>query len=927
MSGVFTPCSSGSRALRFRKLRSGAGSLLVLLLGLAPVLLPGAAVQAQDVPDRSRGASQGNDASHADDRGDSERLARLHSMPVAVLPGVSSVAVNDDAMALFTNPAALNRSVPVGYYLSWERAEIGGTDQATAAVTLGRLGLGYQRVRPEREDGFGRFLVAMGGNPHKTVSFGSRNTWQRQSRRGPDESTWRLDLGLLWRPKPFVSLGAVAADLNQGRFFDRLYRRSYTVGLGVRPLPADHFSRLTLFADLSGSERAVWKDDAVLQAGVQVEPIRGLEVSGSVGGPAGRLADERTYRVGLGLHGLHSSALAGIQTQRDAAGEDQHSRTVYAIQGTSARQRAVKSQPVVATLTLEGTYADEAQNGLALPVPFLGSPSFSSVRSVLKQLERAEKDPHVKGVLIDLGPVSMGGLTSEVRDAIGRVRFEGKPVVAYMEECMGVSQYSLAAHCDRIVLEPMGGIAALGFRADVLYFGEMLDSTGIQFEKVEHGKFKSAGEQLVRSRPSEGFTEAMNAIIDDTRETFLSGVCADRKLDRARFEELANGQIIEPDRALAEGLIDSIGDRKVAERIVSRLAARKGPLPGPGESAAGEADAKGKLKTASTSRWTYRDYAWATGPKVAVLWLDGTIETGKSRRGFFSGNTMGSETVVAQLEALGRRKDVKAIVLRIDSGGGSAQASDQMWRAVEEVQKKGKKVVASMSRVAASGGYYIACGADEIFADPATITGSIGVLSLKPNVAEFYDRHGLYPATFERGRMMGMHSGTAPLTPEQRQHMQSLVDLVYDRFLDRVAAGRPLTKAQIDSVGQGRIWTGRQALDRKLVDHLGGLEEAVARARELADVPADARVENVTRPGGSIFERLLTGSQVLLRGSAAAENAALRTMLPGIMAATQADSPVDLWLLRKWMAAMESRGVAPGLLLENPLAGELIESF
>ncbi len=857
------------------------------------------------------------------------------------LPGYTSTAVRDDATALFANPAGIDRSVPLGYYLAWDAGRHGRGDLGTLGITIGALGIGYQELRPENADRFSRTIIALGGGTRNPVSLGLRASREHQARPGPDESAWRCDAGVMWRPSKALSVGALGRDLNQERMFGALYRRSYAIGVGVRPLRYDQRSRVTLFADLSGGEREIWKDRARLAVGAVVEPLAGFELSGSLEGSLGDFTDDRVIRLAVGLHSRRTSAWAG--TRYDRMGDrDERMGHIMAAHGTVALQRTTEREAVLARIRLAGVYGDGADSGVPIPLPMIGSPSSRSIRPVLRDLARAEIDRDVRGVLLELGPVGAGALTSEVRDALHRVRAAGKPVVAVAEEIDGPGAYHLAAACDRIVIDPVGGVARLGVRRDLLYLGELLDSAGVQVEKVAHGKYKSAGETLILSRASEGMKEALNSIIDDQRDVLLADISADRKLPRARIEELADGRMFDGNDALAAGLVDTLGDRHDAEMLLARLAGRKGePHP---VSISGRAD---------------RAYAWAEGKKVAVVWLDGEIITGKSEGGLFSANKIGSETVVQQLKNLEKRRDVAAVVLRIDSPGGSGLASDQIWRGVEKLKKKGKKVVVSMSRVAGSGGYYIACGADEILADPMTITGSIGVLGLKPNLAGFYRRHRIGVETFERGKMMGIYSSAAPLTDEQREHLLGYIDRFYDHFLARVAAGRPLTRDQIDAVGQGRIWTGRQALSHKLIDRIGGLREAVDRARELAGLPPDAGVVNIERPRGFLLSMLseglsmtargaaglmgLRGSMEAIEGSAAGAGRSLEvdpttipgsaaevltpaTSLPGAAGPFLGIDPLTAWAWKRgWTQRLEP-GSSTGVLLMNPVMEALLEA-
>lgn len=768
-------------------------------------------------------------------------------------PGVVSVAVNDDATALFVNPAAIDRSVPWGFVLSTDQSEDAPVvpDVWSYGLTLGALGLGYQQTRPAGEGTVQQYIVALGGATERVVSIGLRGVYQRQTRpAGPgpffggtvSSKTWRWDAGLLCRPAPFLSAGATVEDFTQSSFFQEPIPRAYRLGLALRPLSANARTRLTLFGDVRGEERQTWSRQAELETGLTVEPVPGLEVFASLDGSLGDFSGSRRLRAGLSLHLLGSTSVFGLFFDPD----DRHSGTGYGIHHSSAREPALVERPECARLRLSGRYGDESEQGL--PLPFLGSPTQRSARPVLTQLHRAETDPAIKGVLLEIEPLTAGALTEEIRDAIHRVRDQGKPVVAHLEYGYGWSQYYIAAACDRIVLDPVSAIGRLGYRAELSYYGEFLDTLGVEFEKVAAGKYKTAYETLVLSGPSEGMTESLDSVIDDLHRRRLDEVAADRGIDRDHLAELADGRILESPLALKEGLVDTLGDRRDARKLLADLAGTHGRDP------------------ISVAGWTYRQDAWSRGPAVAVLWLDGTIETGPSRRGLATGNTLGSETVVEQLRSLRGRRDVRAVVVRIDSPGGNGLASDQIWRAIEELRKSGKVVVASMSRIAASGGYYIASAAGEIFADPGTITGSIGVVLIKPNLAGFHDRHGIHVGVFERGRMMGLYSTNFPWTEEERRHLTEKTDLFYGHFLDRVAAGRPLDRNEVDAVGQGRIWTGRQALERKLIDRLGGLSEAVARAKELAGLDPEAPVVDVYRPGWSFLERLVFQSRVGLQG-------------------------------------------------------------
>lgn len=812
-------------------------------------------------------------------------IARSESLD-SFEPGPSSLATNDDASALFRNPAAIDRSVSWGWTSVIERPAVAGAPKRwQAGLTFAGAGLGFQQRRDPNHARRDRWGIALGSGQRRVFALGLRGVRERRVGRAGTEaglhggSGWRFDVGGLYRPARRISFGAVVSDLNQETFADRLERRAYSGGVAVRPWPGKNPERLTLHVDLIDLSEETWKR-ARVDIGAECEPYRGLLLSSAWAKPLEGPARAATMRVALGLRFAQRTSALALAYDR----QGRHLATRWGNSGHGDRQTPIWARPVLARIPISGVYGDASQISLDLPLPFLGAPSQRGVRPLLHALDRARADGDVKGLLLELGPVRMGALADEVRQAIAAIRAEGKPVVAFLRGGQGLGQYGLAAACDRIVLDPVSSLSGLGVRADLLYYGAFLDSLGLKPEKIEHGRYKTAGETLVRSTPSAGQLESLNALIDDRREAALAEIASARGLSRAALDSLTDGRILESTFCLEAGLVDSLGEIETAERILRTLSHHGGA----------------RLSRVDDRR-PRRD-AWHDGPRVVVLWLDGSIEGGENGSSLLGGNVLGARTVVRDLERLAARSEVRTVVLRIDSPGGSAFASDEIWRAVERLKRRGKTVIASMSRVAASGGYYIACGADEIVADPGTVTGSIGVVLLKPDFHRFYQKHDLGVATFERGAYMGLYSGATALSPELRAHYQSKIDRLYGHFLDRVAAGRPLSRDEIDEVGEGRVWTGRQARDRGLVDHLGGLDVALGRARARAGLDADATVEHqVRRSGPWLLTRLLSGLQTqdplaLLFGTAPE----LGRSLPG-EPNWRAESDVPL----EWIAASE----------------------
>lgn len=329
------------------------------------------------VPTRASGAS------YVAELPDSAALAAM-AFSLGDLPGFNSTAARDDATALYANPAGIDRSVPLGYYFAWDSGMRGRGDLATLGVTAGAAGFGYQQVRPARADRFSRTTFAVGGGSRTPVSLGLRGSHEHQARVGPDEAAWRWDVGLMWCPARAFSFGALARDLTQERMFGALYRRSYAVGIGVRPLPWNDRSRVTLLADLTGGEQDVWKDHARLAVGGLVELLPGLELSGSMEGSLGAFFEDRVVRLAVGLNARRNSVWGGTRYER-RGGEDERMGHILAFQGTVALQRPMKKESVLARIRLAGAYGDGGQSGVPIPIPMIGSPYPRAQREVQRR--------------------------------------------------------------------------------------------------------------------------------------------------------------------------------------------------------------------------------------------------------------------------------------------------------------------------------------------------------------------------------------------------------------------------------------------------------------------------------------------------------------------------------------------------------------
>ncbi|MGI8997328.1 MAG: signal peptide peptidase SppA [Pyrinomonadaceae bacterium] len=494
----------------------------------------------------------------------------------------------------------------------------------------------------------------------------------------------------------------------------------------------------------------------------------------------------------------------------------------------------------VLVLKLEGSLPDYAPED-PLGARLLGRDD-RSLASLLMQIKKAKADQRVKAILLDIGLTQVGwGKADEIRDTIADFRTSGKPVYAHMEFATN-KEYYIATACDRIYVAPIGDLFIVGLAADVMSLRGSLDKLGVYPDFYQIGKYKTAPEQWTRKEMSEASREVVNAILDDFFGRFVNTVATARNKSPEDVRTLIDNAPLRATQAKDAGLIDGANYRdEVEDELKKRLGYK-------------ESDKLRLVKHNDYRRVAPESLGLNEGERIAVIFATGPIGSGESNEGSaFSGRTVGSDTIVKALNDAREDKRIKAIILRVDSPGGTSYASDLIWHAVEKAKEK-KPVVVSMGDVAASGGYYIACTANKIIAQPTTITGSIGVFAGKPVMKGFYDWIGANNEYILRGKNAGLFRETEPFTPEERAQFETMLKgFYYDDFLPKVAKGRNKDVEYIDSIAQGRVWTGTQAKERGLVDEFGGLEKAVEVAKQLANIPAEKGVRRVVLPTPRTF--------------------------------------------------------------------------
>ena len=478
---------------------------------------------------------------------------------------------------------------------------------------------------------------------------------------------------------------------------------------------------------------------------------------------------------------------------------------------------------------------------------YFGGPD-QSLTGLVMQFKKAKVDKRIKAILLDINMSGVGwGKAEEIRDAITDFRASGKPVYAYME--LGLNkEYYIATACDKIVVPPPGELFINGLAADVMFFRGSLDKLGIYPDIYQIGKYKSVGNMFTQKEMTDAHREYVNALLDDLFDRYVNTIAQSRKKSLEDVRALIDNAPYDAIAAKEAGLIDEALYRDELEKQMKTLVGAKEADPFP-----------------VVRGYDYRDVSPESlglnkGERIAIIYATGDINSGSSQNSPSGDQSIGSDTVVKALNDAAADKTIKAVVLRVDSPGGSGLASDIIWRAVETTNQK-KPVVVSMSDVAASGGYYISASAAKIIAQPSTITGSIGVVAGKPVMRGFYDWLGISNEYVLRGKTSGMFRETEKFSDEERAKFEEWIKTTYYRdFVPKVAKGRNKDAQFIDSVGQGRVWTGQQARDHGLVDEFGGLDKAIEIAKQLAKIPADKGIERVILPYPTTFlQQLLSG--------------------------------------------------------------------
>lgn len=636
-------------------------------------------------------------------------------------------------------------------------------------------------------------------------------------------------LGLTSRPSDYFGFAVVGHNLNapttdQGGYVDR----SYNFAVAIRPVRSRALE-VGLETQYVDQRNDYWIPKATLGVDVpELGRLRGDFSYSDPGNDTGKRQWLASASFAFNFSGNTGSAeLAGGSLFGDGLGAEAQNKAQQNL-GFEVAVRGFR----------ESAAADAPRFALRLRIE--DTPNVRGHTALLRKLwDIADHEPNVAAVVLELrsAPANSMAHTQELRDALFHLRQAGKRVLCHLEDGDGASLY-LCSAADRILLNPAGGIRFAGLKSRYMYFGGLLEKLGIKADFVRIGDHKSAPESFMRSDATDVARADHIDLLQQVERNFTVDVAAGRHIDAVELRKrIASGPFVAAEAKFA-GLVDGFAFDDQLEDQVSGLVGSS-------------------VHLFDDRRAPRAPEYFGDNSGIALIYVDGDMVDGRSQTIPLLGTRLvGSYTIAESLKQARENPKVGAVVLRVETGGGSAMAADVIYREIQ-LTTKVKPVIVSMGSAAASGGYYISAPGTRIFANPLSITGSIGIFYGKADVAELMRRIGVSVEVYKTAPRADAESIFRPFTEDERHELKRKVAQFYDVFLTRVASGRKLSKPEVDAVGQGRVWTGQQALERKLVDELGGLRQAIALARQLGHVPEHGPIVELPPPDTTLLGRLL----------------------------------------------------------------------
>lgn len=696
----------------------------------------------------------------------------------------NSVAMSDDALATFFNPAGLGTSRALNlYYLRTYHSDWAGDDALFISAPGG--GFSMESVNAANDTDFIRYSLSAGRHFGSGLFWGTNYSWINSDDRYYDRFK-SLSVGLMYRRRYF-SIGAIGRDLNRPKLRNLKLPRTYDIGFALRP----GTWRATFSVDMQKTQDVSEID---LSYAVEIRPIRELMLRGTYN--SDRSFDIR-FGINLGNFGIGTANYF-----------DDNRKTNVGI-----------------------GYFHFSTASITKPIPRKRIFLDLGMEQLDTTLRIAKWDKDVAGVLIRINGSKYGmGQFQEIRDTIMEFKESGKTVLCHITDC-STGDYIVASACDSIFMHPSAEVRLIGLRSERSFYKGALDKLGIRAHLEHIGEYKSASEGFTRKDMSEAHRENQNAILDDLYDQLTTDIATARGWTPESVKQLIDQGPFTANEARKFKIVDELFYEDELENKIRKLT----------ESDVDFVNINEYLKSG-----LYPQTWKVPKPKIAIIEAKGMMLTGESFFDPFTGTTvMGADTIARAIERTRKDQSIKAVVLRIDSGGGLVIAADIIWHELMKL-KYVKPLVVSMGDVAASGGYYIAVPADVILAEPGTITGSIGVIGGKYSFKGLYEKLGIKKEIITRGAHADFYSDYSDYPPDEQKIVQKQIKEIYADFIAKVARGRTqLTKDEVDKVARGRVWTGRQAKEKGLVDELGGLSDALSIAQKRAGL--DKKVVEIVR--------------------------------------------------------------------------------
>jgi protease-4 len=673
--------------------------------------------------------------------------------------------------------------------------------------SLGRLGFGIQWVRPYDDDDKSNYLKytiaapLMNAGRWFSLGYGIEILDPTRTNEGPSVD---FMAGAMVRPLRYLSFGLVGRNLGRAEIGGMRSEPTLDVGMAIRPL---FFApeRVTLAADV----RLVEDVDPRVRFSGHFSVVDGISVFGT--------ADlDGNFGAGLMVDFLRVGA-GSYMDFTNSDGVEPDNLLFAARLSRDIKPGFVVNRGRTAEFVLDHTLANSPEKAQGF------FKKRTTLQSVEHAIDRAADDVRIDSILVKVENPDLGWTDiQELHAALADFKLKGKKVFFFLEHATNLSYY-LASIGDAIYLAPGGNVTTIGPTVEALFVRGTLDLLGVRAEFKRVGDYKSAVEQLVNEEPSQQYREVLNSLADEMADQMLSAISTGRGITRAQAQALVDQGFMQPGEAQEAGLIDAaVHYDAIDQEIEKKLGHRPSRM--------------GYLR----QRW--HSDRWGSLPTVAVVYLSGAIAYGDT----FGGGS-NARQIAEILAALREVPTVDAVVLRVDSPGGGGAPSDLIWRQVARLSEA-KPVVVSMASLAASGGYYVACPAAAIVANPGTITGSIGAFILLWDISELYAKIGVSKEIVKRGKLADLFTTFRGRTEEEMALVEKMVKGFYQGFIEKVAQGRKMSVEEVDAVGQGRVWTGRQAKEKGLVDELGGLRKAIDLAKEKIGLGPEDRVRIISLP-------------------------------------------------------------------------------